>query len=225
MKKDDMYTTPIINFDGKIQSTINDMTAQLKSLSEEKCSHQERINELQRKLDLPAVHEKFSSTYHNLSKKLNALIKKDAWRMKAIIKTQKELNKVRKHQGFSRIVRAFMAIGEDPKMANISASFIQKESTNSSSTNKSSPKNATGDPTSSIAASIQPPPKNALIKNTSDDFSFGFLSGEPDLTTTQLREDFDKLQHNYQNLLQTLVTERAIYQEEKKIFTTETDIL
>jgi len=139
--------------------------------------------------------------------------------MKAIIKTQKELNKVRKHQGFSRIVRAFMAIGEDPKMANISASFIQKESTNSSSTNKSSPKNATGDPTSSIAASIQPLPTNALIKNTSDDFSFGFLSGEPDLTTTQLREDFDKLQHNYQNLLQTLVTTKNTQECYKTSFT------
>ncbi len=103
--------------------------------------------------------------------------------MKAKTKIQKEFNKLRKHQGFSRIARAFMAIGEDPKMANISASIIQKESNDSSSANNSPPKNTSVDPTSSIPASIQPPPTNAPTKNTSDDLSLGFLSGEQDLTT------------------------------------------
>jgi hypothetical protein len=53
-----MYSTPIINTNDKVQKTINDLTAQLKTHFEEKRIQQARINELQRKLDLLAVHNK-----------------------------------------------------------------------------------------------------------------------------------------------------------------------
>jgi len=49
-----------------------------------------------------------------LSRKLNNLITEGAWREKELIQTKKELDKLRKRQGFSKIARAFMAIGEDP---------------------------------------------------------------------------------------------------------------
>jgi len=53
-----MYSTPIINTNDKVQKTINDLTAQLKTHFEEIRIQQARINELQRKLDLLAVHNK-----------------------------------------------------------------------------------------------------------------------------------------------------------------------
>jgi hypothetical protein len=103
-----------------------------------------------------------------------------------------------------------MSIGDDSKIVNIRASIIKTTSTDSSRDNNSNsgtaPETAV-DPISSVPASIQPPPTSAPIKSTKDDFSLGYLSGEVDLATSQLQEDFDKLQNNFQNLLQTLVAE------------------
>jgi hypothetical protein len=42
-KKNNMYSTPIINTNGKVQKTINDLTAQLKTHFEEKRIQQARF--------------------------------------------------------------------------------------------------------------------------------------------------------------------------------------
>jgi len=91
-------------------------------------NRESEIEQLQKQLDILAVNEDFSDTYQMLSRKLNNLISEGAWREKELFQTKKELEKLRKRQGYSKIARAFMAIGEDPTLANITSSIIHSNS-------------------------------------------------------------------------------------------------
>lgn len=98
-----------------------------------------------------------------------------------MIQTKKELDKLRKRQGFSKIARAFMAIGEDPTLANITTSVIQ---TNSGDTQD----NVTVD---------QLEPINSKNTADSEEFTIGDLS-DTNKITGQLQADLHRIEKEFQ---------------------------
>ncbi len=112
----------------KHQEKIAVLTSAMQKFFAEQLVHESEIEHLQKQLDILAVNEDFSDTYQMLSRKLNNLISEGAWREKGLFQTKKELEKLRKRQGYSKIARALMAIGKDPTLANITYSIIHSNS-------------------------------------------------------------------------------------------------
>jgi hypothetical protein len=149
----------------KHQGKIAVLTSAMKKIFAEQLDHKSEIEQLQNQLDILAVNEDFSDTYQMLSRKLNNFISEGAWREKELFQTKKELEKLRKRQGYSKITRAFMAIGEDPTLANFTSSTIQSGSGDApDNPNDEQPETEQSEP--------------ILQKNTvdSDEFTFGNLT-------------------------------------------------
>jgi hypothetical protein len=51
---------------------------------------------------------------------------------KEIQRTKKQLDELLKRQGFFKIARAFMAVGEDPNLAEVTSSIVQTSSSENS---------------------------------------------------------------------------------------------
>jgi hypothetical protein len=136
-----------------------------------------------------------------LSRKLNNLITEGAWREKELIQTKKELDKLRKRQGFSKIARAFMAIGEDPTLANITTSLLQSNS---------------GDTQDNVNVD-QPEPINLKKTADSEEFTIGDLSQGEDTNkiTDQLQADLLRIEKEFQAVMQTLSSERTAHNQER----------
>lgn len=113
---------------------------------------------------------------------------------------------MRKRQGFSKIAHAFMAIGEDPEVANVSASIIQSNS---------------GDNQDTAVEAAFPlnsnPPINPINTTDSEDFTIGNLSQGEDANkiTDQLQADFFRIQTDFQDLMRTLTSERQSHDQER----------
>jgi hypothetical protein len=101
-----------------------------------------------------------------------------------LIQTKKELDKLRKRQGFSKIARAFMAIGEDPTLANITTSLIQTNS---------------GDTQDNVTVE-QLEPINSKNTADSEDFTIGDLSQGEDTNkiSDQLQADLHRIEKEFQ---------------------------
>jgi len=126
------------------------------------------------------------------------LITEGAWKEKELIQTKKELDKLQKCQGFSKIACAFMAIGEDPTLANITTSVIQ---TNSGDTQD----NVTVD---------QLEPINSKNTADSEEFTIGDLS-DTNKITGQLQADLHRIEKEFQAAMQTLSSERTAHNQER----------
>jgi len=189
----------------KHQGKIAVLTSAMQKIFAEQLDRESEIEQLQKQLDILAANEDFSDTYQMLSRKLNNLISEGAWREKGLFQTKKELEKLRKRQGYYKIVRAFMAIGEDPTLANITSSIIQSSSGDA----PDNPNNEHPEPEQS---------EPIVQKNTvdSDEFTFGnFSQGEEDKVTDQLQSDLNRIEKEFQALLQTLSKERTAHDQER----------
>jgi hypothetical protein len=184
---------------GKHQGKIATLTKTMKEIFEEQLNRESEIENLQKHLDVLAINEDFSDSYQKLSRKLNNyLITEGAWKEKELIQTKKELDKLRKCQVFSKIARAFMAIGEDPTLANITTSVIQ---TNSGDTQD----NVTVD---------QLEPINSKNTADSEEFTIGDLS-DTNKITGQLQADLHRIEKEFQAAMQTLSSERTAHNQER----------
>jgi hypothetical protein len=172
----------------------------MKEIFDEQLNRESEIQNLQKHLDILAINEDFSDSYQMLSRKLNNLITEGAWKEKELIQTKKELDKLRKRQGFSKKARAFKAIGEDSTLANITTSIIQ---TNSGDTQD----NVTVD---------QLEPINSKNTADSEEFTIGDLSQEEDTNkiTDQLQADLHQTEKEFQAAMQTLSSERTAHDQE-----------
>jgi hypothetical protein len=134
-----------------------------------------------------------------LSRNFNNLITEGAWREKELIQTKKELDKLRKHQGFSKVARALMAIGEDPTLANITTSIIQSNS---------------GDNQDNVNVD-QTEPLDSKNTANSEEFTIGDLSQGEDANkvTDQLQTDLARIEKEFQELMQVLMSERKAHDQ------------
>ncbi len=110
---------------------------------------------------------------------------------------------MRKHQGFSKIARAFMAIGEDPTLANVTTSIIQSNS---------------GDNQDNVESPNDSKPSAIPINATdSEEFTIGNLSQGDDANkiTDQLQADFVRIEKEFQDLMQVLTLERKHHDQER----------
>jgi hypothetical protein len=122
------HDTPFLPCSGKLHNKMEELLKTLKDQFQDKHKREKRERDLRTKLDLLAVNDKFDSTYQILSKKLNDCISQGVWKDKEIQRTKKQLDELRKRRGFSKIARAFMAVGEDPNLAEITSSILQSSS-------------------------------------------------------------------------------------------------
>jgi hypothetical protein len=189
----------------KHQGKIAVLTSAMQKFFAEQLDRESEIEQLQKQLDILAANEDFSDTYQMLSRKLNNLISEGAWREKELFQMKEELEKLRKRQGYSKIARAFMAIGEDPTLANITTSIIQSGSGDIlDNGNNKQPETEQSEP--------------IVQKNTvdSNEFTFGnFSQGEEDKVTDQLQSDLNRIEKEFQALLQTLSKERTAHDQER----------
>jgi len=153
-------------------------------------------------LDVPAVNNNFLKSYHFIAKKLSKEIDKGAWKEKELIHIKKQLDRLRKRQGFSKIARAFMAIGEDPALVNITNSIIQSNSGENQDNAES--------PTDNVVMPESEPNSSAIPINAteSEDFTVGILSQGEDTNkiTDQLQADFVRIEKEFQDLMQVLTS-------------------
>jgi len=188
----------------KHQGKIAVLTSAMKKTFAEQLDCKSEIKQLQNQLDILAVNEDFSDTYQMLSRKLNNFISEGAWREEELFQTKKELEKLRKRQGYSKITRAFMAIGKDPTLANFTSSIIQSGSGDAlDNPNDEQPETEQSEP--------------ILQKNTvdSDEFTFGNFSQGEDKITDQLQADLNRIEKEFQALLQTLLKERTAHDQQR----------
>jgi hypothetical protein len=175
----------------------------MKEIFNEQLEREVNIDSLQKHLDVLAVNNDFSESYHFIAKKLSKQINKGAWREKELIHIKKQLDRLRKHQGFSKIARAFMAIGEDPTLANVTTSIIQSNS---------------GDNQDNVESPNDSKPSAIPINATdSEEFTIGNLSQGDDANkiTDQLQADFVRIEKEFQDLMQVLTLERKHHDQER----------
>jgi hypothetical protein len=151
-------------------------------------------------LDVLVVNNNFSKSYHFIAKQLSKEIDKGAWKEKELIHIKKQLDRSRKRQGFSKIAHAFMAIGEDPALVNITNSIIQSNSGENQDNAES--------PIDNVVMPESEPNSSAIPINAteSEDFTIGDLSQGEDANkiTDQLQANFVRIEKEFQDLMQVL---------------------
>ena len=116
--------SPMINTNSAITREIKDLQNMLREQINQKSATDECILNLQRKLSIASSHLGYCNTTKKLQEKMSKFINEGVHQEKNIVRTKAKRNEVRKHQGFTKIARAFMAFGEDPFTVNITAYVI-----------------------------------------------------------------------------------------------------
>jgi len=114
----------MINTNSAITREIKDLQNILREQINQKSATDECILNLQRKLSIASSHLGYCNTTKKLQEKMSKFINEGVHQEKNIVRTKAKRNEVRKHQGFTKIARAFMAFGEDPFTVNITAYVI-----------------------------------------------------------------------------------------------------
>jgi hypothetical protein len=189
-----VHDTPFIPRSGLLHNKIEQLLKILNSQLQDQNKRENREQSLRTKLDLLSVNDRFGDTYQTLSKKLNDCITQGVWKDKEIQRTKKQLNELRKRQGFSKIARAFMTVGEDPTLAKITSSLIQTTSSDNSNNNGDVPP-------------IEDPPTKS-----SDEFSF---DDYVDQEKVELQENLTQMKHDFQELLEVFEKEKEEHRKEQ----------
>jgi hypothetical protein len=194
----------------KHQQKITVLTKTMKGILDEQLEREANIEDLKKHLDVLAVNNNFSKPYHFIAKQLSKEIDKGAWKEKELIHIKKQLDRLRKRQGFSKIARAFMAIGEDPALVNITNSIIQLNS-GENQANAESPIDVMMPESEPISSAIP------INTTESEDFTIGDLSQGEDANkiTDQLQADFVRIEKEFQDLMQVLTSERQRHHQER----------
>ncbi len=161
---------------------------------------------LSRKLQLLNQHDGCNQAKRNLEKKLSDNITENVWKEKELVRNKQKISKLRHRQGYSRVERAFMALGEDPLFANISASVIQPTSSGEGATT-AKPSGSRDDEEFSINSELM------------DDYK------REQLLQSKLKEDLACAELNASQLLEALELERAKSEQERNQCNAQTNAL
>jgi len=125
-KRDVPMETPMLNENSMLAKKSNEMQNTLQNHKNKKQSIDERIAHLRQEIRSLIRQDVHYDTIGGAEVELNSLITEGAWVEKEIERVTKQIDKIRKRQGFTRIARAFMATAihlDDPFQ--ITTSVIQ----------------------------------------------------------------------------------------------------
>jgi phosphopantetheine adenylyltransferase len=118
--------TPMLNENSMLARKINDLQNQSQNHKNRKQSIDERITHLRREIRSLIRQDIHYDTIGDAKVELNSPITEGAWVEKELVRISTKVNDLRKHQGFTKVARAFMATvanADDPFQ--ITTSVIQ----------------------------------------------------------------------------------------------------
>jgi len=184
---------PFTNHCDPSHEELKQLTTLLAEHLDSKKQRQAREDYYRMKSDFRRSQNMIDETYHIIARKLNDFITEGAWLDKEIIKIQKKIDKIRKEQGNTRVVRAFMTVAftlpNDPAstIANVSTSLIQ----------------TTSDDSNVLPSTIDNTSNVRSIPTATDDDEELLLSNVPsENMQIKLQNDMFHMQEEFQQVLQ-----------------------
>ena len=201
---------PVIDYCGPIHDDIKHLTSLLEERLNDQRKCQAREEYYRVKLRFLKSQHLVDDTYHAISRILSSSVTEGAWLDREIAKLQKKISRIRKGQGFSRVACAFMAFDIDTtrepnsSVANISSSIAPTNSDDSNGINNIN--NGSNQATTTARPTLQ----------TADDDTLSLSNVSVDAERLRLRDDLDRMQEEFGQLLASLSEERELRKKDKE---------